>query len=266
MSRIPKFNTSPHTAKSHGRIPIVPWHPVIGLVFIFVLYYVSQFIGGAAISIYPIIKHWTTDQANDWLNSSVIAQFVYILIAESAAVGAIYLFLKRYRTKFSIIGLRRPLWSDLGYGLIAVIPYYIIYLIAQTIISHFVPALNVNQAQEIGFKDVSGTVPLLLTFVSLVILPPITEEIMVRGFLYSSLRKAMPLIYAALLTSFAFAIAHLPEGGASGPLYIAAIDTFVLSMVLIWLREKTGGLWASITLHAIKNGIAFVALFILHVA
>jgi membrane protease YdiL (CAAX protease family) len=30
------------------------------------------------------------------------------------------------------------------------------------------------------------------------------------------------------------------------------------------LREKTGGLWSSMTLHAIKNGIAFVALFVLH--
>lgn len=266
MSRIPKFNTSPQTAKSHGRIPIVPWHPVLGLLFIFFLYYVSQFIGGAAVSIYPIIKHWTTAQANDWLSSSVTAQFVYILIAEATAIGAIYLFLKRYRTKLSIIGLRKPRWSDLGYGLLAVIPYYALYLIAQSVISHFVPSLNVNQAQEIGFTNVNGTLPLVLTFISLVVLPPITEEIMVRGFLYSSLRKAMPLIYAALLTSFAFAIAHLPEGGASGPLYIAAIDTFVLSMVLIWLREKTGGLWASITLHAIKNGIAFVALFILHLA
>jgi membrane protease YdiL (CAAX protease family) len=107
---------------------------------------------------------------------------------------------------------------------------------------------------------------LTLTFVSLVILPPITEEILVRGFLYSSLKKALPLIWAALLTSAMFAIAHLPEGGASGPLYIAALDTFVLSLVLIYLREKTGGLWASITLHAIKNGVAFAALFILHLS
>jgi membrane protease YdiL (CAAX protease family) len=29
------------------------------------------------------------------------------------------------------------------------------------------------------------------------------------------------------------------------------------------LREITGNLWAGITLHAIKNGIAFFSLFIL---
>jgi hypothetical protein len=87
---------------------------------------------------------------------------------------------------------------------------------------------------------------------------------MVRGFLYSSLKKALPVVWAVVLTSGIFAIAHLSGGGATGPLYIAALDTFVLSLVLIYLREKTGGLWASITLHAIKNGIAFMALFVFH--
>jgi membrane protease YdiL (CAAX protease family) len=85
---------------------------------------------------------------------------------------------------------------------------------------------------------------------------------MMRGFLYSSLKKAMPVGLAAVSVSLLFAAAHLPEGGAAGPLYIAAIDTFILSLVLVYLREKTGSLWASITLHALKNGIAFVALFV----
>ncbi len=88
---------------------------------------------------------------------------------------------------------------------------------------------------------------------------------MVRGFLYSTLKKAMPLFGAVVLTSAIFASAHLPEGGAAGPLWIGALDTFVLSLFLIYLREKTNGLWASMTLHAVKNGVAFVALFVLHV-
>ena len=36
------------------------------------------------------------------------------------------------------------------------------------------------------------------------------------------------------------------------------------NLVLIYLREKTGSLWASITLHACKNGVAFAALFVFH--
>jgi len=179
-------------------------------------------------------------------------------------VGAIYGFLKFYKQTFALIGLKRPHWYDPFIGLAAFFPYFILYLISVTVISHFVPGLNVNQQQQLGFNNVSGTVPLVLTFISLVVLPPLAEEIMVRGFLYSSLKKAMPTAVAVIGTSAIFAAAHLPEGGAAGPLYIAALDTFVLSLVLIGLREATGNLWASITLHAVKNGIAFMALFAFH--
>jgi membrane protease YdiL (CAAX protease family) len=162
------------------------------------------------------------------------------------------------------IGLKKPRWSDLLHGLLAVPLYFLLYLIVVAVVSHFVPALNVDQKQEIGFDNVQGGAALVMTFISLVILPPLAEEIMVRGFLYSTLKKALPMIWAVILTSALFAAAHLSEGGSGGLLYIAALDTFVLSLILIYLREKTGSLWASITLHACKNGIAILALFLLH--
>jgi membrane protease YdiL (CAAX protease family) len=242
----------------------VSWNPWLGLIFVVLVYYVSQILGGAAVSIYPGLQNWSHSQSLEWLNHSVTAQFVYILIAETLAVGAIYLFLKRRGLSLAAIGLKKPRLRDPLYGLAALPAYFLIYLIAIGIISHFIPGLNINQEQHIGFNSVHGTVQLTMTFISLVIVPPLAEEIMIRGFLYSSLRKALKIIPAALIASLIFAAAHLPEGGAAGPLYIAAIDTFVLSLVLVYLREKTGSLWASITLHALKNGIAFVALFIVH--
>ena len=160
------------------------------------------------------------------------------------------------------IGLKKPRWRDIGIGLLAVPVYFVIYLISVSVVSYFVPSLNVSQHQDVGFNSVHGFVQLTLTFISLAILPPLTEEIMVRGMLYSSFKKVLPTIIAVLLTSLLFAAAHLPEGGAAGPLYIAALDTFVLSIILIYLREKTGSLWASITLHACKNTVAFLALYI----
>jgi uncharacterized protein len=242
----------------------VPWKPWVGIVFIVFVYYASQVAGGLALSIYPSLQHWSQTQTLDWLNNSVGAQFVFILLAEALSIGAIYLFLKRYKVSFATIGLKRPRWRDPFYGLLAVPVYFILYLLVVGVISHSVPGLNVNQEQEIGFNNVHSGLALTLTFLSLVVLPPLAEEILVRGFLYSTLKKALPLLGAVLVTSALFAAAHLPEGGAAGPLYIAALDTFILSLVLIYLREKTGSLWASITLHAIKNGVAFLALFVLH--
>lgn len=242
----------------------VTWNPWIGVVFVILVFYVAQLASGALLSIYPALQHWTQSQATDWLNNSVTAQFIYILIAETLSIGAIYWFLKRRRLSLAAIGLRRPKISDPIYGLLALPVYFFILLAAIGVLSRFIPGLNINQQQQIGFNDVHGAGQLILTFISLVVLPPLAEEIMMRGFLYSTLRKAMRIVPAALITSVLFAAAHLPEGGAGGPLYIAAIDTFILSLVLVYLREKTKGLWASIILHALKNGVAFVALFVIH--
>lgn len=242
----------------------ITWNPWLGVVFIIIVFYLSQLMAGAGISVYPLLEGWSNSQATEWLQNSVGAQFLYILLAETLAIGSLWQFLKLSGSNFAAIGLRKPRWSDVGYGLLAVPAYYLLYLITVTIVSLLVPGFDIDQAQEIGFKNVQGVLPLLITFVSLVIIPPIAEEIMARGFLYSSLTKAMRIIPAAIITSALFAMAHLPMGGDAGPLYVAAVDTFILSLVLVYLREKTGSLTASITLHAFKNGVAFMALFVFH--
>jgi membrane protease YdiL (CAAX protease family) len=103
-----------------------------------------------------------------------------------------------------------------------------------------------------------------LTFVALVVIAPVAEEALMRGFLFGALRRRLPFIWSTLITSAMFASLHLAGGEqGAGPLWVAAIDTFTLSLALCYLREKTGRLWAGIGLHMLKNGIAFVALFII---
>jgi membrane protease YdiL (CAAX protease family) len=253
-------------AEASPAIQRVPWNPWLGVVFIVVIFYASQIFGSLIVSIYPLLRRWSSARSAAWLNNTIAAQFIFVLLAEATVVGLIYLFLKKgYKLRLSAIGLKRPRWRDVGYGLLAVLPYYLLYFVTVGVVSHFVPSLNVNQQQDVGFNSVHGAVQLAMAFISLVILPPLAEEIMARGFLYSSFKKALPVFWAALLTSLMFAAPHLQEGGSAGPLYIAGLDTFVLSLVLISLREATGSLWSSITLHAVKNGVAFVALYVIHV-
>jgi membrane protease YdiL (CAAX protease family) len=237
------------------------WNPLLGVVLATVIFFAAQVVSGVLLSYYRYPRHWTNQQLLNWLDNSINAQFLYILIAESLIVLGVYLFVRRYKDGLRTIGLRRPRWTDPLYGLSALPLYLGIYLIAYVIIRHLVPGLNVNEKQQLGFNNVSGGSQMVLTFISLVVLPPIGEEILFRGLIYSSLKKNLPTAAAVIGTSALFAAGHLPEGGSAGPLYIAAIDTFVLSLVLILLREKTGGLWASMTLHALKNGIAFIALY-----
>lgn len=258
------LNDSSKTDSNAPQPSVVPWPTAPAVFFVLAAFYGSQIIGGILLYLYPLSQGWSTARTTAWLTNSVGAQFLYILLAETLSIGAIYWFLRFYKRGFPIIGLNKPQLKYLAYGLAAVLPYYLLYGLTVGVVSSLISGLNVDQKQQIGFDSAHGSAQLAMTFVSLVVLAPLAEEIMVRGFLYSSLKKAMRMRYAVVLTSLIFAAAHLPEGGAAGPLYIAALDTFVLSLVLIYLREKTGSLWPCITLHAIKNGIAFTALFVLH--
>jgi membrane protease YdiL (CAAX protease family) len=256
----PETNLINHTSSSQDKLK-AQWNPILGVFLVVVIFFGSQIISEIFLSYYRYPKHWDTQQILNWLNNSINARFFLTLIAEFLVVLAVYWFVRSYKDGLRIIGLRRPRWTDPFYGFAAVPVYLIIYLVAVFMLTHLIPGLNVNEKQQLGFNNASGVEQLTLTFISLVILPPIAEEILFRGLLYSSLKKNLPTIVAAIGTSILFAIGHLPEGGSAGPLYIAAIDTFILSLILIYLREKTGGLWASMTLHALKNTIAFVALY-----
>lgn len=241
----------------------LPWNPWAGVVFILAVFFGAQLLAGVLIGLYPLARHWSTDVADNWLNSSVVAQFFFILLAEGMVLAAIYWWLRHYKVKPAAIGLKRPRWQDLGYGLVAAPVYYIGALVALGLVKGLVPSFNTNETQQVGFTNVHGPLALTLTFISLAILPPLTEEIMVRGFLYGTLKKVLPMVWAVIVTSLLFAGAHLDEG-ASGLLWTAGISFFILSLVLIYLREKTNSLWASILVHGINNTVAFIGLYLVH--
>lgn len=247
-----------HSAATIRRRTWDPWFSLLAAVLI---YFLCQAAAAELVHFYSQIQVWPGSRPTAWIDSAA-AQSTYIFLISILSLSAVYGYLQLFRIKLSAIGLRRPRWSDLGWGMVAYPVYFIVYLLGLTLVIQLVPGFDAAQKQHLGFDNVQGALPLILTFVCLVILPPLVEEIMMRGLLYSSLRKATPFIIAALMTSILFAVAHLPAGGPAGPLYVAALDTFILSLVLVYLREKTGGLWASMTLHAVKNGIAYFILYI----
>lgn len=241
------------------------WIAPFSLLSIATIFFVAQLIGGLLLYFYSLSLGWDAKQFNHWIDNSVVAQFVYLLISESLVMLGVYGCLKFLRWNWRTIGLIKPKLIHIIVGAVSAVPYYVLFITIVAILSHLIPSLNVDQKQEIGFNNVVGQAEIILTFISLVVLPPIVEEIAMRGYLYTGLKKWLPKIVAGLIVSVAFGAAHLVEGGTSGPLWIGAIDTAILSIVLVGLREATGNLWAGITLHAVKNGVAFLALYIFHV-
>ena len=248
-------------AKSPG---LQGWRAALMVLFATVfLFYASQVVSAIAVNLYPVLLHWSHDQTKTWLETSVPAQFVFGLVADGLLIGGVALTIKWLHWNWQAIGLKKPHLMHIFLGVTAFIPYYFCYALIAVLLSTYIPSLNLDQHQEIGFNSVHGVIPMVLTFISLAVLPPLAEEITMRGFLYTGLKKWLPKIIAALVVSALFGLAHLAEGGDAGPLWVGALDTFILSLFLVSLRELTGNLWASIALHATKNTVAFVVLFII---
>ena len=88
-----------------------------------------------------------------------------------------------------------------------------------------------------------------------VVAAPIAEELLFRGWIYTSLRRFIGVPAGLVLSSALFALAHWEST------HLYALVVFPLGLVLGYIRQRTGSILASMTFHALYNGFA-VALLI----
>lgn len=241
------------------------WYPFLIIASTFGIYYLaSRYIGGILALLYPMFAGWDSAQITAWTRTNA-GMFWIITFIYASMIGLVWGALKLFGTNLKAIGLKKPRWMDISYALTGFAAYFILYVIISAIARQLFPGINFEQRQDIGFTVTNETSQLVLVFLSLVIAPPLAEEILCRGFLYTGLRKKWPVWIATIITSLMFAVAHLQFGNGAPLLWVAAIDTFVLSLVLVFLREKTNSLSSPILLHMLKNGLAFTLLFVIGV-
>ena len=218
------------------------------------IFLASQIVAAFIAELGMAIIHPNSHQS---LDNSVAAQFIYILIAEGLAAWLVLRIVKKRGLKLSAIGLgRKPNQTDLVKAAIGFGAFYALLIIAGLIVNTISPDLT-NQKQNVGFNNINNGLENVMAFISLVILPPLGEEILVRGYLYSGLRKIMKFLPALVVTSLFFGAAHLQLGSGTPLVWAAAIDTFLLSIVLVYLRERTGALYAGMLVHMLNNLLAF---------
>lgn len=258
--RAPKLAIDTEPNATQSGLWRLPFHPLQTISMVVAIFLLTQLVAGVALSAALIVAGYSSEQIDSLLTDSSIWQLVYMLLVDASVVALVYWLLKRRGFSMRAIGLVKPRVGDVGYAVVTYVVYFGILLVTLGVIGQLLPNVDWNQKQELGFNTSTTGVALLPIFISLVILPPIAEEIMMRGLLYTGLRSKLPLVAAAIITSVIFGSAHLFNGGSL--LWAAAIDTFILSMALVWLREKRASLWPCIALHAIKNGMAFMYLFV----
>lgn len=183
---------------------------------------------------------------------TIVAVLIYALTILIVA-GVPYLLWRRKATRATFGLTRLPTWGDIGLSPLAFVTYALIVSVVVAVVSQ-IPGYPADQAQDVGFKAFGSRTDNMLAFITLVILAPIAEESLFRGYLYGKLRGHAPAIIAAIITSVLFGIVH-------GQVNVG-VDVFVLSMILCGLRSLTGSIWAGVLVHMIKNGIAYYLLFV----
>lgn len=228
------------------------WMILILPVWVTVSFYAAQSVILGVISLLRLF-HIPLDCINPTVLNTILSAFLYVITL--VMVGILPAILKKYRTSRDDIGLTRlPLWTDIFITPAGLIVYLIFSALLMLLMTHLFKWVDVNQVQDTGFSHLSQSYEYLLAFITLVIIAPVVEEILFRGYLYGKLKKYVPIWISIIITSALF--------GAFHGSWALAIDTFSLSVVLCLLREITGNLWASILLHMTKNGIAYYILFI----
>lgn len=90
----------------------------------------------------------------------------------------------------------------------------------------------------------------LWSIVAVVVIAPLFEEYLCRGFLFGSLRERYGTTRAVLFSALFFGIMHVQPA--------AVVNGFVMGVVLAVVYAVTRTLWAPILLHAANNALAYL--------
>lgn len=214
-------------------------------------FYASQYL---LIAVFWIIQKLGLDLSavNENVLNTLLAVVVYVI-----SLLVFVSLLKLINIKLSrkeVAGEYLPTWKDIGLSLLGILVYMILSVGLLSLVKALVPGFDEAQQQEVGFSNLYRIYEFVLAFFTLIILAPIAEEILFRGYFLGALLKEHKPWVAVIIVSIMFGLIH----GA----WNVGLDTFALSLVLCTLRINTGSLWPGILVHMLKNSVAFYLLFV----
>lgn len=145
------------------------------------------------------------------------------------------------RAALPALGLRRVDWRYAVFGTVGTLAISIV--VSQLGIEPD----GVKQAMEIA----GDPEQFLLSLVILAVLAPLVEEVVFRGLLYGWLEARLGSSVAFVVSSLAFAAAHLE------PKHVVLV--LPLGLLFGWLRRRSNSLAPSIVAHIVNNGFALTA-------
>lgn len=125
-------------------------------------------------------------------------------------------------------------------------------LMAASWLGQFWPDLQPQDTVTLFIE--SGGLDRLVMAGAAVVVAPLVEETVFRGFVYAVLKKHTDAFFAALVSAALFALAHAHLA--------SAVPLFVLALGFTVAYERTGSLLVPMLMHALFNAITLVALLV----
>jgi membrane protease YdiL (CAAX protease family) len=239
----------------------VPWtiqQTILGILLTLVPWFiVVSFLNGGKTPTTPsTVLPLGTDITN------AIVTFLVSSIIEGAFIVAPLYFAKR--VYHAITPHLRLAWRALGFkefnvgkAFILVILFGFIIIatdyLYQDVITLFHWHLQTND-QVILTRSKIEPITTYATLLVAVFVAPFCEEIFFRGFVFTGLRRGMPLYLAVIISALLFAAAH--GDPASFPVLL------VIGLLLAILRWQTKSLWPGILLHCLNNSLGAIEIIL----
>jgi membrane protease YdiL (CAAX protease family) len=189
--------------------------------------------------------------------------FSYQFLTLGTAIGAVTLILHRYRLGPEALGYRFPGWRALAASAFMVIPVFVGVALIYSAFSSLLPGYHLHgNAQELlqGTTGHLTGLEKLGLFVFAAIEAPITEETLFRGILYQGLRQ---FLLRWVPYRGAVAVGAIGSGLVFGLLHFEPHTLpilWFLGIVLAYIFQYARSIYASMTVHAIVNAVAVLAL------
>ncbi|MGO8949845.1 MAG: type II CAAX prenyl endopeptidase Rce1 family protein [Ktedonobacterales bacterium] len=148
------------------------------------------------------------------------------------------------------LGLRATrVWPAVAWVALGMVVVIVVTIVYGAVIQLFHLPLETN-GQTLATEAETMPFTVIGALIGAVFIAPFCEEIFFRGFLFGGLLRGMSVIWATLVSTLLFTIAHGDVG--------SAVPLFAIGIMLAVIRWRTGSIWPGMALHMLNNALAAV--------
>ncbi len=166
--------------------------------------------------------------------------------------------LRRNNLSLGKIGLKGSLSPKaIIYALLGTVIYFGIYYLTEIALAPLGITMFWRGGSNANLLSAQTTLDWLILFIGPVIISPITEELVFRGFVLTSLLSRLKIMSAVIISALIFASVHIMIGPG------LMIYIFLGSFIFAYLFIKFGNLYPCMLMHFLTNLWAYILVPIL---